>query len=267
MTAPGLHAERVGSGPPVVLLHGFTGSTRSWDAVREHLAPEFTVLAIDLPGHGRSPAPADPAYYALGNAAELVARVLDRERLDRVLVVGYSMGGRTALRFALAHPSRCAGLVLESASPGITDDAERQARRAQDEALAALIEREGIPAFVKRWEGLPLWASQARLDPASIARQREIRLSQSPAGLANSLRGAGAGVDPALLDALDGLTMPVLLMAGALDLPYVAHAQAMARRIRRAQVHLEPQAGHALHLERPLKVASLLKQFARALPL
>ena len=269
MTALDLHVDRSGrhDAPPVVLLHGFTGSTRSWDAVREHLSLTCRVLAIDLPGHGQSPSPADIEPYRLRNVADSIALALDRAGISRAAVMGYSMGGRTALRFALTHPERCRGLVLESTSPGLASDAERAQRRAEDEARAQLLEREGIDAFVRGWEQLPLWQSQSRLDPAVIARQRELRLANSALGLARSLRGAGVAEATSVLEVLGSLAMPVLLLAGALDPAYVAHAKAMAARLPRATVHIQPDAGHALHLERPLAIASLVKQFVATLSL
>ena len=272
MTAPALHVERTGTGPPIVLLHGFTGSTRSWDAVREGLRQHATVIAVDLPGHGRSAAPRDPAGFGLRGFGDRLAALLDAERLDRVAIVGYSMGGRAALRFALSHPGRVAALTLESTSPGIPDEADRAARRAADEELARFIEANGVAAFVDRWERLSLWSSQdhpARArHPAAAARWQETRqhlraqrLAQSAIGLANSLRGAGAGVEPSVLEELASLRIPVLLLAGALDEAYVAHAQAMAARLPDAVVHVEPDAGHALHLEVPERVASLIHRF------
>lgn len=272
-----LHVERSGKGPAVLLLHGFTGSTRSWDEIRDTLSHYCTVVAVDLPGHGRSPAPRDPSAYALHRVADDLAAVLDDEGIARAAVVGYSMGGRTALRFALSHPGRCAALVLESTSQGITGEAERAARRAADEDLARLLETQGIEAFVERWESLPLWDSQRRLlhprEDASATRHtrarwlqvrervRAQRLSQSPLGLANSLRGAGAGVDPPVLDELPSLPMPVLLLAGALDETYATHARTLASRLPDAIVYVEPEAGHALHLEVPARVASLVHRF------
>jgi pimeloyl-ACP methyl ester carboxylesterase len=257
-----LHVELSGVGPPVVLLHGFTGSTRSWDEVRDTLAQHCTVLAVDLPGHGRSPAPDDPSAYALDRVAEYLAAALDDEGLTRAAVV---------------HPERCAALVLESTSPGIVSDAERAARRAADEDLARRLESEGIEAFVDRWEALPLWESQRLLEHPSDdtprnrkkkvrwmalrERVRAQRLAQSPTGLANSLRGAGAGAEPPVLDDLPSLEMPVLLLAGALDPVYAAHARAMASRLPQATVYVDHEAGHALHLEVPGRVASLVHRF------
>ena len=92
--------------------------------------------------------------------------LLDRLGIARAPVVGYSMGGRVALHLALGAPERVAALVLESASPGIADAAQRAARVKSDEALADDIERLGIEAFVDRWEAQPLFASQSRLAAA-----------------------------------------------------------------------------------------------------
>ena len=267
-----MHVERVGKGPPVLLLHGFTGSTRSWDEVRDKLFQHFTVLTVDLPGHGRSPAPDDPAAYGLSRFADDLARMLGAAGVDRVAVVGYSMGGRAALRFALSYPDRCTALVLESTSPGIVDESERAARRKADEELATLLETEGIEAFVDRWEQLPLWSYREallrRLHPIPAHKLRMAlmhvhaqRLAQSPKGLANSLRGAGAGVEPPVVELLSSLRMPVLLLAGALDEKYVAHARVMEAHIPDATVYVDPDSGHALHLEIPTRVASVIHRF------
>ena len=235
--------------PPVLLLHGFTGSGETWDPLRAALADAYTTLAVDLPGHGRSGAPADPSRYALDRTADDLARVLDACGVARAAVVGYSLGGRAALRFAVRHEDRVTALVVESASPGIDDPAERAARVAADAALADAIERDGVPAFVDRWERLPLWASQAALPDAMRARLRAQRLANDPVGLANSLRGAGAGADGPVLGALGALRRPTLVVAGALDGKYVALGDAIGRAVGGARVVVVPGAGHAVHVE------------------
>lgn len=261
-----IHVEREGSGPALLLLHGFTGSTITWSTLREALRDRFELLIVDLPGHGRSSAPADPAHYALRRVAGDLARVLDALDVARTAVLGYSMGARTALQLALAHPERVSALVLESGSPGIVDPTERSARVAADEALATSIERDGIGAFVDRWEKLPLWASQDRVRPVARARLHAERLAQRPQGLANSLRGAGAGVAPPVTDRLGTIATPVLLVAGALDAKYVALGQMMRERLPDARLEVVADAGHAIHLERPEAFAALVGAFLDALP-
>ena len=256
-----IHVETRGRGSPLVLLHGFTGSSRTWHALGAALEDRFTTIAVDLPGHGRSGAPADPARYAIARFGDDLARVLDALRVDRVAILGYSFGGRTALRFALAHPERVTHLVLEGASPGIDDPAERLERRVADDALADRIERQSIARFVEEWERLPLWASQQRLTPAARAALRDERLRNRPHGLANSLRGAGAAVEASVFPALPGLRVPTLLLVGALDTKYVAEGERMGGAILDATLCIIPDAGHAVHLEQPAAFAAAVASF------
>lgn len=256
-----LHVERAGNGPPVVMLHGFTGSTATWHGLRDALPERFTTILVDLPGHGGSGAPQDATRYALPRFADDLARVLDVLDVPRAAVLGYSLGGRAALRFALAHPARVTALLLESASPGIADEDERAARRAADAALADLLEREGVAAFVAKWERLPLWASQERLPDSARGALRAQRLRNDAGGLAGSLRGAGAGEDRTVTDLLPRLAMPALLVAGALDPKYVALGETMAAALPRARLAIVPDAGHAVHLERPDAFRALVAEF------
>ena len=107
--------------------------------------------------------------------------------------------------------------MLEGASPGIADAAEREARRASDAALAGRIERDGVEAFVDEWERVPLFASQLALPAEARAAVRATRLAQRAHGLANSLRGMGAGAQAPLHDRLPSIAAPTLLLAGSLD--------------------------------------------------
>ncbi len=249
-----------GAGPAVLLMHGFTGSLATWDRHLPALTG-FRTIRFDMLGHGRSDAPDDHARYAMAEVVEDVRALLDSLGVERAAVVGYSMGGRVALRFALAHPERCWALVLESASPGIADPAERARRIEADERLARLLETEGIEAFVEYWESLPLWATQARLSAQVRAALRAQRLAQRPGGLARSLRGLGAGHDDSVLESLPTLSLPVLLITGALDEKYVRLAAAMAERLPAARWVNVPEAGHAVHLEAPEAFDAAVQEF------
>ena len=250
----------------LLALHGFTGSGRTWDALATALAPDVEVVAPDLPGHGAN-LPDDEAAYALDRTAGDLWEMLDRRGVARAHVLGYSMGGRVALRVALARPERVRSLVLVSASPGIAGDAARAARVASDRALAADVERDGVPAFVDRWERLPLWESQRAL-PAAVRDAlrdalRAERLRCDARGLARSLRFAGAGVDAPLHDRLASLHVPTLVIAGALDAKYAAIAGELARLMPDARAEIVGGAGHAVHLERPAELARMVGAFVR----
>lgn len=258
-----LNVEVWGDGPPLLLLHGFTGSTATWAPFRETLGECRRLIAVDLLGHGASPSPADPALYAVEREVGRLAALLDRLGAERASALGYSMGGRVALQLALTHPGRVGRLVLESASPGIVDPAERAARVRSDGALAESLEREGIEPFVERWERVPLFASQGRLPAERRANVRADRLRRDPVGLANSLRGAGQGVARPVLDRLGALAMPTLLLVGALDERYVGFGRLMAERIHSAELVVVPDAGHAVHLEQPRAFEAAVADFLR----
>jgi 2-succinyl-6-hydroxy-2,4-cyclohexadiene-1-carboxylate synthase len=256
-----LEVAEEGDGPAVLLLHGFTGSAGTWAPLARSLAAGYATIAPSLPGHGRSDAPRDPARYDVASCVGDLLALLDARGIERAAVVGYSMGGRVALHLARAAPERVRALVLESASPGIADEAERAARRRSDEALAGSIEREGIAAFVARWERLPLFASQASLPAAVREALRARRLASDPAGLANSLRGIGAGAVAPLWAWLGEVAAPTLVVAGALDQKYRTIGAAMASAIPGARLAVVEGAGHAVHLERPEEHTRLVRAF------
>jgi len=233
----------------MLLLHGFTGSGASWPAsIVEGLSARGRVpVTMDLPGHGRWAGETDPRRFTPAAAFSAI----EEAQGGPGPVIGYSMGGRLALAYAVERPGRVTHLVLESASPGLATGDERAARRAADEALAKRLERDGIASFVRRWEELPLFESQRGLPEGVRAAQRARRLANHPASLAAALRGLGTGALPPCWDALPGLDLPVLLVAGARDAKFVAVARSMAERLPRAELAVIPGAGHTVHLERP----------------
>ncbi len=257
-----LAAEVAGRGPALVLLHGFTGSPAAWQPLLPALTERFTTVAIALPGHDRSPLP--PPDAGLPEVADALVATLDRLGIGQATWLGYSLGGRAALHVALAHPTRVGRLVLESASPGIDDAAERRARAADDLALAETIVRDGVSAFVDRWLAQPLFATQARLPPAVRARARAGRLVHAADGLAAALRSMSVGRQASLWPRLAEITMPTLLVVGADDPRYRAHAAAMAARLPQAEVTVVPAAGHAVHLENPTAWTAAVSAFLTA---
>lgn len=243
----------------VVLLHGFCGSADDWRDVTEALAASgYRTLAVDLPGHGSTDAPSDPSSYRPEAAARGVATVLQALGVGSAHWVGYSMGARVALRAALDTPSRVLSLTLESASTGIPDAVEREARRRKDEDLASDIENRGIAWFVPHWESQPIFASQTYLSHSRREAQRTRRLLQRPEGLARALRGLGQGAALDLSDRLGAIRQPALLVAGALDSAYVASANRISDLLQNATVRIVSGSGHNVHLERP-------EEFTRAL--
>jgi 2-succinyl-6-hydroxy-2,4-cyclohexadiene-1-carboxylate synthase len=258
-----LNVEIAGHGSPVVLLHGFTGSSRSWGPVIEALAPEFTTLAFDIVGHGESDSPEALDHYHMPRAVEDLVRLLRVVGYERATWLGYSMGARTALQVAVLHPEVVSALILEGGSPGLRTAAEREARIASDEVLAQRLEREGVEPFIDYWQSIPLFASHASLPKTVWEAQRAGRLRNSACGLANSLRGMGTGSQEALHERLGEVRVPALVMAGELDIRYTEIAREMAQAMPDATMQVVEGGGHAAHLEQPDRFNALVLDFLR----
>ena len=243
----------------MLFLHGFMGCGEDWREVSTGLGEGFFRLAVDLPGHGASLG-MPPERYAMECAARSVLDVLDGAGVVRATVVGYSMGGRLALYLALRHPDRCAGLFLESASPGLEDAGERAARRRADEQKAERLEGGDLRGFLKDWYRQPLFAPLAR-DRGLLRRTIEDKMRNSPAGLASSLRGMGTGSQPSLWAELPGLRVPALSVAGGLDEKFVGISRRMASLAPTMRPAVVPGAGHNVHAEVPEAYLSLLRDF------
>lgn len=255
------HVEIGGAGPPLVALHGFTGSVETWAPFRAAFGRRFTVVAIDLLGHGSSECPPDPRRYQMERGVDDLIAIFDQLGLGRVDLLGYSMGGRVALQLAVAAPNWIHTLTLESASPGIRSAVDRMARARADGRLADLLEGEGIEAFVDRWEQVPLFTSQRGLPARVRAALRSQRLRGNPLGLANSLRGMGTGEMAPLFDRLSQVSAPTLLIVGAMDEKYRALGREMAGLLPAATLAVVPGAGHAVHLEQPNAFTRIVLEF------
>lgn len=234
----GLHAVVEGSGPRLVLVHGFAQTQACWGPVASDLARDHEVVRVDAPGHGGSAG----VRADLAATAELLAEVG-----GPATYVGYSMGGRMALHVALSRPEVVQGLVLIGATAGIDDPVERAARQVADDALAVAIETDGVEAFLDRWLALPLFAG---LDETT--RFRAERATNAPEGLAASLRLAGTGAQEPLWDRLGSIAAPTLVLAGEHDEKFAALGRRLADGIGpNATFATVPGAGHSAHLEAP----------------
>ncbi|MCA9829438.1 MAG: 2-succinyl-6-hydroxy-2,4-cyclohexadiene-1-carboxylate synthase [Dehalococcoidia bacterium] len=262
-----LNVEVRGAGTPLVLLHGFTGSAAGWGRFGERLAERHALVALDIVGHGLSDKPETVADYRMERAAADIVAVVRHLGYERATWLGYSMGGRTALQVAVAHPEAVECLVLIGGAPGISSASERAARVASDQQLADRIERDGIEAFVEYWENIPLFTSQHRMPAERQAAVRAGRLACDPTGLANSLRGMGAGAQRPLHGDLAGIRAPVLAIAGELDTKYAGIGREISESVPGALTAVIADAGHAPQVERPDDTAAMVLEFLAQNPL
>jgi len=246
---------------PALLLHGFTGSAESMGCVSEPLARDRRIARLELVGHGESEAPQAVDPYRMSSCVAQVLAAVTSLGFERPHLVGYSMGGRTALATVVAAPARFASVTLIGATAGIADAAARQDRVAADEALADRIEREGLEPFVDYWMSLPIFASQSRLGEESLERARAERLRNRPHGLANSLRGMGAGAQEPVFDRLGDARLPALLVVGEEDEKFRGLAKQLAGSLPDARIEIIQGVGHAAHLEDPTAFEQTIRAF------
>jgi 2-succinyl-6-hydroxy-2,4-cyclohexadiene-1-carboxylate synthase len=242
----------------LVALHGFTQTGRLWGTFGELLEKEFTVVAVDLPGHGGSADVRADLPTSGDLVAEAVRGVLGDEPVD---LMGYSLGARVALHVALETDLTLGHVVFIGVTAGIEDEGLRADRRRADDAMADQLEASGdVEVFIDRWLSGPMFN---RLTEAGAADRTE-RLRNGAEGLASSLRLCGTGTQVPAWDRLGSLSSPVLAVAGTDDVRFAGHAVRLAGLVPRGVVSLVPGGGHAAHLAQPAHAARLVSHWLQA---
>ncbi len=252
--------EREGK-TPVIFLHGFTGSSGEWEPFFEKLHPGFTPVAVDLIGHGNSSSPENISFYTAESIIDQILKVLNSLKFDKVVLVGYSLGGRVALSFAVRFPQKVKKLILESTTAGIEDPREKEKRILSDLQLSEFILEKGIAVFVDYWLSLPLFDSLKKIPEENYKLLKLSKLRNNPVGLANMLKGFGTGEMPDLWNKLNGLNLPVLLISGSLDKKFTALNQKMKKLLPSAKHKIIEGAGHNVHIEKSEDFIILVNQF------
>lgn len=245
-----LNVDISGQGPPLILLHGFTGNHATWEPFKQSWGKHFTLIAFDIIGHGQSDAPENAERYTMEHAVNDIVTFLDTKHIEHFYTLGYSMGGRLAIALATQCPSRVKALILESTSPGLETLSERNARMQQDEQLAERIIEDGIEAFVDHWENIPMFKTQKALSQDIQQCIRTQRLQNTSIGLANSLKGMGTGAQRSYWSELHLLQMPTLLIVGDNDEKFCSINAKMKAALPNATMVMCKDAGHAVHVEK-----------------
>jgi len=224
----------------VLFIPGFMQRGDAWRPVAELLPERYPSRLLDHSAHSFE-----------GRMGEILESNAD-------VLVGYSLGGRLALRAALRSPDSFTAVVLVGSTAGIEEGPMRAQRAEADEKLASWLEAMPIEDIVALWERQPLFADQPE---SLVEEQRPGRLSQDPRSLALLLRTAGQGVLEPVWHELSALELPLLAIAGARDDGYSAAAKRIAHVAPNARAAIVEDAGHAAHLERPEEVAALIEGF------
>ncbi|MBM74558.1 MAG: 2-succinyl-6-hydroxy-2,4-cyclohexadiene-1-carboxylate synthase [Proteobacteria bacterium] len=232
-------------------FHGFFGSGSDFQELQEHC--NFDLRAWDLLGFGNSLIPDEGSLYSLDHQLDLI----DFE--DRPHLLGYSMGGRLALQWAVQNPDRIQSLVLIGAHPGIKEGEAKKARREWDMEWSRYFATNSIEACWQAWSELPLIKDQC--STSNIQQRLQTRLSQDPRSLSWSMRYFGSGCMTDCWKELSALKVPVLLIAGERDLKYIELNRQMAIYLPQVEILIQSGAGHAPHFEQPESVGRALSRW------
>lgn len=244
----------IGTGKPLVCFHGFSESGATWDGIE---VSGYRLIRIDSMGHGRSARPMEVGPYTLPQMISDLHTIIYAVAGERYALLGYSMGARMALLYALEYAEEVTHLVLESGSVGIEEEGERQVRYVADCALAERIRARDITWFSETWAKLDIFKTQQSLPPKVQQQIQGRRLLNSPHALAFTLEGSGQGTMPYVGHRLSELTMPVCYISGELDTKYTG----IGARYFGDVHHIVPQVGHNVHVEAPTAYQQILKQF------
>lgn len=254
------HVEIRGVGEPLLVLHGFSGSSKSFEELIDSWSKKYKVILVDILGHGKSEKPKDFRSYEMDRVAEDLKHILDKLKINKTCLFGYSMGGRLALTFTVNYPYLVSALVLESSSPGIADEKMRKIREQKDNELAEFIEKRGIKDFVNYWDSVPLF-NLAQMPLEKKRKLHQERLNNNILGLANSLRGMGSGRQKSLWNSLEDIDIPTLLIVGENDEKYCDISAKMVEIMPRARREVVKDTSHIVHFEKPEVLNKIVLDF------
>ena len=217
-----------------------------WKPQADAFAGQYRLISWDMRGHGRSDSPQDEALYSRELTIEDMRAILDELAIEQAVIAGHSLGGYMSLAFQSKHPERTSALILQGTGPGYRNPNARQEWNESRLERAARLEAEGLEAH----------------DGGAEVEMREHR---SAAGLARAARGMLTQHDSLVIDGLESIAVPVLLLVGEQDTPFRNGIDYMANKIANAEKHVFPGAGHGVNIEQPEAVNAAIGPFLAGL--
>jgi pimeloyl-ACP methyl ester carboxylesterase len=237
-----------GSGPPLLLTHGYSSTSAMWQGQIEALSKRHKLVLWDMRGHGQSDYPDDPAAYSEALTVADMAALLDEVGASSAIIGGLSLGGYMSLAFYRAHPERVRALLIIDTGPGFKKDDAREAWNKRAHDTGDRFEREGL-AVLK-----------------SFSRERSEVSHRDASGLARAARGMLTQRDAGVIELLPNIKVPSLIVVGANDAPFLAASDYMAAKIPAAQKVVIPAAGHAVNIDQPQAFIDAVLPFLDGLP-
>ena len=252
--------EVKGEGKPIICLHGFSENISTWEFLELN---GYQLILIDLIGHGKSDKPISGKYYSVKIMIEHLHKIICKLGFINYSMLGYSMGGRIALAYALSYQSEIDKLILESASYGEVGFFNRLTRKKSDLNLAKRIKKNGIEWFSNYWGELSIFKSQSSLDACVIDKIKERRLANSAYALSNTLKGIGQGKFPCLKNKIVNLGIPILYLSGEYDKKYKIVGMNFKRLNFNIKHIVISDCGHNTHVEVPNTFKYIVNEFLK----
>jgi pimeloyl-ACP methyl ester carboxylesterase len=231
-----------GTGPALLLTHGYGASSHMFESNMAALADIRTVAAWDLRGHGATDYPSDPAEYTSQASIDDMLGVLDDIGGDRAVLGGHSLGGYLSLLFALEHPERIDGLVLIGTGPGFRNADARAKWNRMTERYAESLESQGLAGL-----------------PGSAELTADVHRNE--AGLILAARGILSQHDSRVIDSLGDIDVPALVIVGEDDEVFMPGSMYMAEKLPDAKLVVVPGAGHAPNMTHPNEFDAAVRAF------
>ena len=244
----GIYYEVHGSGPTLLLTHGYSSTSAMWQGQIAALSKNHRLVLWDMRGHGRSDYPDDPAAYSEALTVADMAALLDEVGAGSAIVGGLSLGGYMSLAFYRAHPERVRALLIIDTGPGFKKDEARDAWNKRAHETGDRFEREGL-AVLK-----------------SASPERSSVSHRDASGLARAARGMLTQRDARVIELLPNIKVPSLIVVGADDAPFLAASDYMAAKISAAKKVVIPAAGHAVNIDQPQAFIDAVLPFLDGLP-
>lgn len=247
----------------ILFIHGFANDSSDWNDSLTYFSTDFNLITIDLPGFGKSSVPIETKFYNESFLLKIIDTLINVLEINKLILIGYSMGGRLALSFTHKSQDKIEALILESTSPGIDSTEEREIRRNSDLELADFINKSSIEEFITYWKNQPLFHSQNQLPKMKKDELAERMKSLNKLGLINSLKAFGTGVMESKWNFICELTVPTLLITGSLDNKFTSINMEMNKLIKNSVHHTIAEVGHNVHIEKPKEFVNLVISFLK----
>ena len=249
-----LYYEDNGTGFPLLLIHGFSGTTKSWKGQVDAFSKRYRFITFDMRGHGQTDAPDDLSQYTLDLVIEDIYQLLKHLGIKKAVIGGLSLGGYLTNHFYNQHPDMTAAVIFIDTGPGYKTPEKAKDWNQNRLDCAEVLETKGMKGFL-----------ESEFSAGDYYTAPEVMIKLNPKGLANVCRGVM--INPWGLDILPNIKVPALIICGDKDKDFIPATEYMAKKIPDAKKVIIADAGHGVNIDQPRAFESTVLEFLDGLKL